>query len=122
MEGNSLKRDDDLIRTLLFAAENFERAEFARNFYKGDDATSEQSVYHIRLCCDAGYMADLGGGKRFKLTNDGHDFLAAVRDDDVWSKTKSEAKKVGGVTLDMLTEIAKSLVKARLSEALRLPI
>jgi hypothetical protein len=67
-------------------------------------------------------MADLGGGKRFRLTNDGHDFLAAVRDDDVWSKTKSEAKKVGGVTLDMLTEIAKSLLKAKLSEAFGLQI
>lgn len=47
----------------------------------------------------------------FRMTNQGHDFLAAVRSDTIWSKTKAGAGMLGGVTLGIMRDIALEYLK-----------
>ena len=44
------------------------------------------------------------------LTPEGHRFLADVRSDPVWSRTKAVASKVGAWSLDTLSKIASNVV------------
>lgn len=112
-----MKRDDDLIRSLMFEAEAAtdwrlsERGAVVLN----PDPESNRRAYHLILLCDAGLFSQVGKGV-FRLTNSGHDWLATVRDDTVWSKTKVAAGKVGGASLQILGSIATGYVKQKLVE------
>jgi len=46
-----------------------------------------------------------------RLTASGQDFIDTVQNPEVWSKTKSAAKMVGGVGLDLFLQIAKAEAK-----------
>ena len=46
----------------------------------------------------------------FDLTYSGHQFLADIRSDNVWNKTKDVAKNVGSESLHALKDIAVNLV------------
>ena len=52
------------------------------------------------------------------LTWRGHDFLDSVRDPEIWRKTKEGATKAGGFTLDLLMDLAKAIIKAKLGAVL----
>ena len=54
----------------------------------------------------------------FRLTNQGHDYLAAIRDDGIWQKTKEAASSAGGVGLGVMKDIAVAYVKQELSTRL----
>lgn len=46
------------------------------------------------------------------MTWDGHEFLDDIRSDSVWSQTKSAVvNQVGSVSLSVLQEVAKGIVK-----------
>jgi len=51
-----------------------------------------------------------------KLTWEGHDYLDAVRDPQVWHKTKEATNKVGSWTFDIVKELAKQYIKSELSK------
>ncbi|NME91568.1 DUF2513 domain-containing protein [Bacillus velezensis] len=55
-----------------------------------------------------------GGPNVSELTFEGHEFIASIRDDDVWSKTKNELGKVGGATVPIIVELATSFLKTKL--------
>ena len=55
------------------------------------------------------------------LTSEGHDFLDSVRDPEIWRRTKAGAVKAGGFTVDILKELAKSLIKAAIQQHLTGP-
>lgn len=48
------------------------------------------------------------------LTYDGHNFLDAVRNKSVWTKTKEVASKITSISLPVLYEIASSILKEKL--------
>lgn len=51
----------------------------------------------------------------YRLTWKGHEFLETVRDNTLWGKAKRiVAQKSGGAAFDLVWEIAKRLVLARL--------
>ena len=55
----------------------------------------------------------LDGGFLIKyLLPDGHQFLANIREDNNWNKTKDIAKSVGSNSLDSLKQIATSVITA----------
>lgn len=54
----------------------------------------------------------------YRITNQGYDYLAAIKNETIWGKTKSGSAKVGGVTLDMMKDIAIAYVKQEVSTKL----
>ncbi|MCC9021743.1 DUF2513 domain-containing protein [Bacillus nakamurai] len=48
------------------------------------------------------------------LTYQGHEFLDNIRESGIWSETKGLASKVGSASLTILSEVAASIVKAKL--------
>ena len=47
----------------------------------------------------------------YRMTNQGHDYLEAIRSDTVWNKTKQGAAEVGGMTLGMMKDLAIAYFK-----------
>jgi hypothetical protein len=45
------------------------------------------------------------------ITWAGHDYMDAVRDDEIWKSTKDTLTETGGFTLDLAKALAKGLVK-----------
>ena len=41
----------------------------------------------------------------FRMTNQGHDYLDAIRSDTIWAKTKTGAAELGGTTLGMMMQL-----------------
>ena len=56
----------------------------------------------------------------FDLTYSGHQFLADIRSDNVWDKTKDVAKNVGSESLHALKDIAVNLVTSTIQNKLGL--
>jgi uncharacterized protein DUF2513 len=51
-----------------------------------------------------------------RLTWAGHDFADAVRDPDIWRKTKHSADKIGSITFDLVKDLAKGFIKTKIEE------
>ena len=105
-----MKRDNDTFRKILLELEAKEdwRVLHARTL--APSAEENRFDYHLQLLCDAGFMAKISESA-FRMTNQGHDYLDAIRDDAVWAKTKSGAAAVGGMTLGMLKDLAVAYLK-----------
>lgn len=111
-----MKRDMDLIRQILFAAE-------AGPPYSAISGYTPEAIrYHQMLAIDAGLLK----GKYLSYYEDtsdvpssvvvqgvewaGHDFLAATRDDTNWNKLKNYLTETGkAVTLETLIAGARVL-------------
>jgi hypothetical protein len=50
------------------------------------------------------------------LTWKGHDFLDSIRDPEIWHTTKEGARRAGGFSLDLLSALAKGLIKNKIEE------
>jgi hypothetical protein len=55
------------------------------------------------------------------LTFAGHQFLANIRSDDIWMKTKSISKKIGSESLHVLAEISVNVITALLNQQFHQP-
>jgi len=51
-----------------------------------------------------------------KITWEGHEFLDSFRDRKIWAKTKGGDVCGWGVTLDLLSDLAKGFVKKQIEE------
>jgi hypothetical protein len=69
------------------------------------------------LLCDAGFFHEVQSGI-FQLANQGHDYLATIRDDGIWQKTKEAASTAGGVGLGVMKNMAMVYVKQECSTRL----
>jgi hypothetical protein len=108
-----MKRDFDLIRKIMTDIESMKPFEQQQSFtYDGfDSATINQ---HIALLIEAGLVdgkAHETNQRRHVIVEDltwaGHDFLDAMRDDNIWNKAKEHILKPGasftfGILLDYL--------------------
>lgn len=100
--------------------------------------------YHLRLLLDANYIEGfdgIGSAKELRdprqinsdaqsflqqlqgasvtvtrMTWEGHEFLDAVRDKDVWEKTKSQLAKVGSIGIEGVKAIAKAYVSSKIEQ------
>ncbi len=80
-------------------------------------------LYHVREVSDAGLVLELqffmSGEFIIKdLSPEGHDFLANIRSDNNWEKTKSVASKAGSFSLEILKSAANGVAIALLNKAL----
>lgn len=121
-----MRRDMDLLRLLVLKLEALHEEAHSIYMYDYkelliDGYTQDQVAYHLDLAVEAG-LIDTGGngimnGFTFRrLTWEGHDFVDAVRDDDIWSKTRQGASAAGGFSLELLKDLAKGFIKKKISE------
>lgn len=114
-----MKRDMDLIRTILLHISNCEEATVQE--VKLDQFNSAQVAYHVNLLAEAGYItgtsmqtlqSDVPEWVEVRLTWDGYEFIDAARNETVWTKFKKTVAEKGGaipfsIATDLLTAIAK---------------
>jgi hypothetical protein len=120
----TLKRDMELIRSLLLAIEE------SPNDYTLDNYDGGVVRYHEALLVEKGLVEgaiskELGGieppfVRIFKLTWDGHEFIDNLRDESVWNSIKSDFKEASFSTIvkvskDLAEGFAKKKVEAILS-------
>lgn len=96
-----MKRDMDLVRSILFQIEECDDA--APRDIAVENYTQEQIQYHLGILYQAqlidAYEIIAARGTTYrvkKLTWEGHSFLEAARNDTVWKKAKEKALEFGG--------------------------
>lgn len=124
-----MRLNPDCIRDVLLTIE--EHTDMSRQMVYPDNTTYEhleaysqdEVLYHIKQCELSGFVTKVswygGGGlgcRVFFLSPIGHEFLANIRSDTVWHKTKDAAKKVGSFSLDTLSKIAVSVISNLIKE------
>ncbi|KJS86265.1 MAG: hypothetical protein JM58_07135 [Peptococcaceae bacterium BICA1-8] len=114
-----MKRDLDLIRQILLIIED--KPDY--DSWAGLDIpgkSNNEISYHIMLLNEAGLiearkMCVYDGSSDWKpsrLTWEGHEFIEASRDENIWAKAKMIVKeKSGGLTLDVLKVVLVGLIK-----------
>jgi hypothetical protein len=109
-----VKLDYDLIRDLLLTLETI--CDRNRNYpvdYVHDKRypNHEYSIikYHIAYLADASLII-FNDGYIFDLTPKGHAFLNNIRNQDVWNRTKETIKPLGSAALDVIANVASSIV------------
>lgn len=118
-----MKRDMDLFRSISL------ELEAKKNVYpnKVEIEGYEQSLisYHVALLKDAGLIDDyedttpFGGPLEYwpsRLTNEGHEFLEASRDETIWKKGKSIVIEKGSSAflLPILKEVLVGLIRQQI--------
>jgi|SRR5690625_62100 len=109
-----MKRDDEMIRALLLEAEASDHPYLMSMLTISPSEMDIKRHTHVHLLCDAGFFQKVGEGT-FRITNQGHDFLAAIRDDTIWKKTKAAASAAGGLSLNIMLDIALGYLKQKVS-------
>ena len=116
-----MKRDFDLIRSILIQAEAVPAGTFPQTFNVPEGMTAQTLTEHIELMVSRGLIE----GEVFsvvdgqfhvrKLTWEGHDFLDAARSDTVWKKAKEQLGKVGGsASLEIVKAVLVQITKTQL--------
>jgi len=120
----------DLVRELLFRLEASHQTELA----VASEEFTEIERYHLKRMAEArlvtlnGFdMNDAYGdpvrqivsvhSETVELSWHGHDFIDAVRDEGIWSKTKrSVAETSGSVPFEVLKQLATAFLKKKISQ------
>lgn len=125
-----MKRDLNLFRTILLEIEKMPAGEDwvldrdSSNLY-ADESEKINILEHLILMQDACLItkAVSKGGDGFyelcpcNLTNEGHDFLDAVRSSSVWEKVKATVLDKGvSYSIESIIFFAKKLAKEHLTE------
>lgn len=122
-----MKRDMDLIRELLLKLEALD-VEPAGTlvFHYGEDKMQvadyslAQVQQHLLMLEEAGFIITNRDTTTFRTGSNipfvriswaGYDYLDAVRDPVVWSKTRSVIETVKGFTVDLVKQIASAVIK-----------
>ena len=119
-----MKRDLDLVRKLLVYFEDKAGPEPVKQPLI--DGYSDQEIqYHLVLLFDAGFLRCEPTRSTtsdrvimvlpFELTWAGQEFLAKIRDETVWNRTKTTAREKGiQMTIEAISAIATAYAKAQL--------
>jgi hypothetical protein len=114
-----VRRDMDLVRSLLLALEN--GPALAGDAPKIDGYDAETIAYHLLLMGEAGLMLvedsttfDGIDAMPIRLTWAGHEFLESVRDDSQWRSVKTQTEKAGGMVFDILKAVASAAMLRQL--------
>lgn len=115
-----MKLNPDCIRDILIEVES--QTTFSSEFLYPDDNSESLSkycedeiFYHIKQCELSGLVTKvswfLGGACCIDdLSPSGHEFLANIRIDTNWNKTKEVAKRVGSFSLKTLKDISVQVI------------
>lgn len=127
-----MKLNPDCIRDILFVVEAKSTSDSIVQFPEAWPESSlrtfgiEQIRYHIIQCFMSGLLVepkshtrDMSGHVFIRdVSPAGHEFLANIREDKNWKKTKSIASKAGSFSLKVLESIAASVAIAFVNKQL----
>lgn len=118
-----MKRDMDLVRKIMLAVEASERP-LDSSLIRIGGYTGETITEHMRLLNEAGLIEGISAYSvehrlkwiELRLTWNGHDFLDAARNENVWVETVAEVRKKSGavpfeVLKGLLMEVAHDSVQ-----------
>ncbi|MBS1063604.1 DUF2513 domain-containing protein [Gluconobacter wancherniae] len=118
-----MRRDMDLVRQLLLKLESIKKGPHEVFLLSGNSEvvavegrTSDEIYFHLTKIEEAGFLERVGGGAMtavsFRaLSWKGQEFLDNIREDSIWQKTK---EKAGSASFDVLSAIAKAILKDRI--------
>lgn len=119
-----MKLQPDCIRAILFNAEE-QSTGFTAIVWDCTggigDFKCEVFKYHLLYCIRAGMFVDgkfLGNTNSFVFTDisaSAHEFIANIRENSNWKKIKDVSAKIGSNAIDVLQEIAKTIILAKVS-------
>ena len=117
-----MKRDMDLMRAILL---KIEKAPFEGYLLeiRVPGHSDEEISYHILLLHEARLVEAVNASsfdgvcwKAMRLTNDGHEFLDAAKDDTRWAKAKGKVvSTTGTLTLEGLKIVLSALMRHALT-------
>ena len=114
-----MKRDMDLVRTILFVMED--GPALAPDDLDIEGYDGETVSYHLAIMGEAGLLIVLDTSTLsefsvlpLRMTWAGHEFLEAVRDDNRWNQVKGQMGKVGGFVVDVAKTIASTMMLRQL--------
>lgn len=124
-----MKLNPDCIRDILLLAEKETSLDFYLDISPNELPESliqyapDEVMYHIKQCELSNLLLVpswyLDGSCIISyLTPDGHQFLANIREDNNWNKTKEIAASVGSNSLDVIKDIASNVIAALIQSAL----
>lgn len=121
-----MKIDHDYVKSLLEACQASETPTFDIFYLEtaNYDCNDAKFEFHLAILNDQEFVVLESGDKGFglvkgidgysswaalplRLTASGHDFIDTIKNPEVWDRTKSAAKRAGGVGLNFLIQIAK---------------
>ncbi|HSI39854.1 MAG TPA: DUF2513 domain-containing protein [Xanthobacteraceae bacterium] len=112
-----MTRDMDLVRAILLKMEAGPLTIANHRYLHIVDFPDQQVQHNFWILKDAGFIVQTQvHSGHYRLSWQGHEFLDNIRDDDVWNKTKDGAKRVGGFSLELIADLAKGLLKKKISE------
>jgi hypothetical protein len=86
-----------------------------------DGYSEEEIAYHLSLLQER-QLIEVPEGQPMigivftRLSWEGHDFLDAVRDPEIWHKTKQGAEATGAFTFELVKDLAKGLIKTQIEK------
>lgn len=125
-----MRRDMELVRVILLEIEKASERNIVRRQKSVEIPGISEPVIldHIALLQNAGlltnFLNQFGGEQKDTLSISwaGYEFLDSVRDEEVWRRTKAASLSVGGFAVSTLVEVAKAIVKDRISKLANLEI
>ena len=118
-----MKLNPDCIRDILLSVEDVTDSEVSFEYDRYEDVperlkrySHNEVVYHINQCDFAGLIVgllstDCNSYVRIRdLSPAGHEFLANIRQDSIWNKSKEISAKIGSGSLSTLMQIAINVV------------
>ena len=123
-----MKLNHDCIRELmLYIEENLELGEMIdMSITTISDFSEEDTIYSAVKLHEAGYLSGdvvqtLGGEYRAMIrgiTWEGHKFLDTIRDNQVWSHTKTVLSKVSSASISFTSSVASQVLTNLISQSL----
>ena len=119
-----MTRDMDVVRDVLRKISETDGKPSWKTLVEGKSEDEAKTIlYHIDLLNKAGLLIGvplgMGGYKiweQLDLTWEGHDFVDATRDTEVWRETKKGLEGVRSFTFDLVKELAKGFIKKKVEE------
>ena len=118
-----MKRDIDLVRQILIAAES-EPTGYASGNPEIEGYSEEQVGFQVHLMEQAGLVEAADASTLDSVSPSailisikwkGHDFLDAAKSNSVWAQAKEKAKTVGGsLTFDLMKELLVATARSQL--------
>ena len=116
-----VKRNMDLIRDILLKVEEdptldgYRFMTYDTSDFEGH--STEEITYHIDLLFEAGFIHGIRNMNPVpaisRLTWQGHEFIAATKDPEIWQSVKARLKGLPDVAISVIWELAKAEFKKK---------